>query len=501
MNHRSQIAAIGIYFTLMVTIIPLSNIAVAGKISEATQDCIDCHTSITPGIVADWQNSRHSQFSVEEALAKPELEKRVSSSNIPDEQLGFVVGCAECHMLFAALHKDSFDHNDYDVHTIVTPIDCAACHATEMAEYSENIMSQAHLNLTENALYMDMVNAVNGLQHFSDGHMKFDKADDTTNASACLSCHGTRVTVEGFKERETELGGMTFPVLKGWPNQGVGRINPDGSVGSCTACHARHQFSIELARKPETCSQCHEGPDVPAFKVYSVSKHGNIYFTEGHGWDYEAIPWTVGRDFTAPTCAVCHISLIVDEEGTVIAKRTHRMNDRLDKRLFGLIYSHPHPKSANTTGIRNKAGLPLPTELTGEPASDFLIDKTEQAKRRERMKNVCNSCHASGWVDGHFAMLDKTIETTNAITLTATQILSKIWEEGYVEGLPQGKSIFDDAIERKWVEEWLFYANSTRFAAAMVGADYGVFANGRWQMSKNLSEIHEWLKLHEEIDK
>ena len=28
-----------------------------------------------------------------------------------------------------------------------------------------------------------------------------------------------------------------------WPNTGIGRINPDGSEGSCAACHARHTFS------------------------------------------------------------------------------------------------------------------------------------------------------------------------------------------------------------------------------------------------------------------
>jgi len=35
------------------------------------------------------------------------------------------------------------------------------------------------------------------------------------------------------------------------------------------------------------------------------------------------------------------------------------MNDRLPWRLFGLIYAHPTP-IADTTVIKNKAGLPLP---------------------------------------------------------------------------------------------------------------------------------------------
>jgi hypothetical protein len=45
-----------------------------------------------------------------------------------------------------------------------------------------------------------------------------------------------------------------------------------------------------------------------------------------------------------------------------------------------------------------------------------------------------------------------------------------------------------------WVEQWLFYANSTRFASAMGGADYGVFAEGRWYMSKNIQQMADWLR-------
>ena len=42
-----------------------------------------------------------------------------------------------------------------------------------------------------------------------------------------------------------------------WPNAGVGRLNLDGSKGSCTSCHTRHRFSVAEARKPEACDQCH----------------------------------------------------------------------------------------------------------------------------------------------------------------------------------------------------------------------------------------------------
>jgi hypothetical protein len=298
-----------------------------------------------------------------------------------------------------------------------------------------------------------------------------------------------------METRDTAYGSMQFPVLSGWPNQGVGRINPDESQGSCAACHTRHEFAIQMARKPDTCSECHKGPDVPAYKVYQVSKHGNIYGALGEEktWDFEDVPWTVGEDFSAPTCAACHVSLVVSGDGEVIVERTHRMNDRLSWRLMGLVYAHPKTKSPDTTGIRNAAGLPLPTELTGEPVEKFLIDKVEQEKRQETMKGLCMACHSRPWVEGQYALFEAAVDTSNKMTLAATQVLLSAWEKGAAKGMAQGDSIFNEAIERKWVEQWLFYANTTRYAAAMIGADYGAFANGRWQLSKNVQDMLDWL--------
>jgi hypothetical protein len=356
-------------------------------------------------------------------------------------------------------------------------------------------MSNAHSNLVDNPLYQQLQHSINGVQSYHSDSMAAAPPDTLTNEESCLYCHGTVVKVAGLEERETELGAMTFPVLEGWPNQGVGRVNPDGSLGACTACHTRHQFSIEMARKPATCMECHKGPDVPASKVYQVSKHGNLYYAMMDKWSFDPVPWIPGLHFTAPTCATCHVSLLATEEGDVMAERTHRMNDRLAWRIFGVPYAHPHPISANTSIIQNRAGLPLPTELTGEPVAEYLIDGAEMEAREERMKAVCSACHAGGWIDGHFRRFDNTIATTNAMTLSATKILLDAWGGGFAQGPGQGASPFDEAIEKMWTEQWLFYANSVRFASAMGGADYGTFANGRWNLSKNLREMHDWLKL------
>ena len=464
------------------------------EMSAATAQCLDCHSGISPGMVSAWKLSRHARVTPGEALKKPERERRISAASLPNDLAGHSIGCAECHTRNPEKHKDTVEHNGFQVHVVVSPEDCATCHPVEAKQYGQNIMSHAYGNLMNNALYRDMTRVINGVQVLTGKQITIRPPTPETEADSCLSCHGTKVEVTGTKARETSMGEMEFPVLAGWPNMGVGRLNPDGSKGSCSSCHTWHQFSIEMARKPHTCSQCHKGPDVPAYAVYQVSKHGNIHESMGKTWNFEAVPWTVGKDFTGPTCASCHVSLVVTEGGEVVAERSHRMNDRLPWRIFGLIYAHAHPKSPDTSIIRNKNDQPLPLTLTGEPAAQFLIDAGEQQQRRQVMQQVCVGCHTQKWVDGYWARFEHTIQTTNEMTLTSTGMMMQAWDNKAATGLAQGGSLTDEAIEKTWAEQWLFFGNSTRFSSAMQGADYGVFANGRWYMAKNIQELWDWMK-------
>ena len=86
---------------------------------------------------------------------------------------------------------------------------------------------------------------------------------------------------------------------------------------------------------------------------------------------------------------------------------------------------------------------------------------------------------------------------TNAATLTATRLMGDIWQRGGALGLAAGGSLFDEALERKWCDIWLFYANTVRFAAAMAGGgDFGVFADGRYRLAQRVAELGDWLRLH-----
>jgi hypothetical protein len=76
---------------------------------------------------------------------------------------------------------------------------------------------------------------------------------------------------------------------------------------SCDNCHTRHSFSVLEARKPEACLPCHQGFDHAQWEMYSTSKHGVIYQTEGDEWDWSAPLSDAGENYTAPTCQMCHM--------------------------------------------------------------------------------------------------------------------------------------------------------------------------------------------------
>ncbi len=475
------------------------SVAAEAPVSAQTEECLDCHAMLHPGIVADWKKSRHAQVTTRTAMAVEGLARKVSSATVAEEYQDVVVGCAECHTMRPDAHQGTVEHNGHRIHIVVSPDDCKTCHAEEVEQYGKNLMSHAYANLADNALYNVLEHSILGQSTHKDGKLLKTPASDAAKEEACYYCHGTKLEVTGYEVRDTDMAGeLTFPVIKGWPNQGVGRINLDGSRGSCSACHTRHAFSMEMARKPYTCKECHVGPDVPVYKVYENSKHGNIFSAMNKSWDFTAVPWTVGKDFTAPVCATCHVSLLVNTEGEVVAKRSHQMSDRIPWRLFGLIYAHPHPSSPDTTVIRNKDGAPLPSDFAGNFATDFLINGEEQELRKNTMQGVCRSCHGTAWVDGHWARLEATIQQTNNETRAATSIMQEIW----ALGLADGANPFDEFIERKWMDSWLFYANTIRFSSAMGGGgDYTVFANGGYQHSSALQELNDWLSLRKQIVK
>ena len=110
-------------------------------------------------------------------------------------------------------HADTFEHNGHDIHVVVSPNDCAACHSSEAEQYAKNLMSHAYDNLDANQVYHQLQLSINGRKTFKDGKIKFEPADDETKAETCYYCHGTKLKITGTEIRDTELAGeLEFPI-------------------------------------------------------------------------------------------------------------------------------------------------------------------------------------------------------------------------------------------------------------------------------------------------
>ena len=115
---------------IMVLFLWVPNVAKADDVpvSDATSECLECHSTMHPGIVESWQKSRHAMVTPKTAMAVKGMARKVSSEQVPDNMMDVAVGCAECHTQRSKAHADTFEHNGHDVHVVVSPRDCATCH-------------------------------------------------------------------------------------------------------------------------------------------------------------------------------------------------------------------------------------------------------------------------------------------------------------------------------------------------------------------------------------
>ncbi len=176
-----------------------------GDYSEQTRECITCHRKESLSIVEQWGASRHYRAKV---------------------------GCFECHQAHPG-DPDAFMHFNQRIAVIVSPKDCAKCHSKEVDEFTSSHHAQAAkiLGSEDNVL----AEVVEGTTLFKTP--AFPQGVAAIAVNGCWQCHGSEVKVD----KDGRLDAAT------WPNTGIGRLNPDGSRGSCSACHSRHQFSVALA--------------------------------------------------------------------------------------------------------------------------------------------------------------------------------------------------------------------------------------------------------------
>ncbi|MFH1852382.1 MAG: multiheme c-type cytochrome [Candidatus Neomarinimicrobiota bacterium] len=351
--------------------------------------CMVCHKEKTPGLYRQWLESTHAEYEVT---------------------------CIDCHGA-AEDDVDAFLHEDSYVATLVTPDDCGICHEKEMEEVGASYHATAGMILESQDAYL--ANVLGGHQVVVTG---------------CESCHGARIKIDPNSPNKLDR--------QSWPNSGIGRINPDGSKGSCNACHTRHGFSKAQARQPEACSKCHLGPDHPQKEVYEESKHGNIYYTNRDKMNLDSYSWIVGEDYyEAPTCVTCHMG------ATRFQESTHDVGNRIQWSLR-------------------------------PPISQLKDDYSE---KRKNMKDVCQACHTSTFISGHFYQFDSFVKLYDEkFARPATELIDLIKKKGLLEN----QAAFGNGIEWIYWELWHHEGRRARHGVAMAGPDYAWW-HGMYDVAHN----------------
>ncbi len=415
MNH--------IHTKLVVTILFLAGISTAYKlpsISSKSQACIECHKEESKSIYQQWGSSKHYNANV---------------------------GCYECHKA-AEGEPGAFRHNVKNsrgvmqkgelIKIIVSPKDCSRCHEREVKEFAGSHHSKAGRIM--GSLDNILAEVVEGNHGFKTAG--FPGGVSAAAVTGCWQCHGSEVKVL--------KNGKLDPAT--WPNSGIGRINPDGTEGSCSACHSRHAFSAEQARQPENCGKCHMGPDHPQLEIYEESKHGIAYHANKDKMNMDKSKWIVGEDYNAaPTCATCHMS------ATPNMPVSHDVGMRISWNNRPAVSVRPEVSDA-------KMGLPGA--------------KVPWQKRRANMQDVCVSCHNKNFTDGFYTQYDALIELYQ-------DKFAKPGLELMALAKPLMRPVsFSSKLDFVWFEIWHHEGRRARHGAAMMGPDYTHW-HGTYEVARN----------------
>jgi len=359
----------------------------------SSDECVTCHRKATPGIV--------EQFGVSTMAAAKVI-------------------CRDCHEVRRG-YPGAVEHEGTYVLGSPSTAMCERCHGQEVAQYNASrhslpayvaVVGIEPLTEAQRAQY----------QAIPEGSFAPDKMRHALYAIegpaitrfACEDCHN------------------------------VGQPAADGSVGQCQKCHLRHEFSLEQARKPETCNACHIGPDHPQWEIYQESPHGIAYATGGDRWNWEAEAGTLTvRDFPAPTCAICHMS------GFGTSGTTHDVGDRLTWYLFSPLSQRRPSWQDNLT----------------------------------RMQGVCRECHNETFLKDFYAAADAAVEAVNERVRESDAVMEPLRQQGLLTAEP-----FDEPIDFKYFDLWHYWGRTAKFGVWMQGPDYTQW-HGIYELLKDMSEL------------
>jgi hypothetical protein len=343
-------------------------------LAEATGKCAECHRRETSAIVVEFEQSRHAVKGI---------------------------NCLDCHHPTAG--QPTLDHNGFVIAKTLTAANCAQCHATEYDQFARSRHAAPAWA------------SVNGTKDFSPEQLATGER-----------YHPTWVNRQAMPIGAIE--GATAIVGGCNACHAVGRPNADGSFGTCTNCHARHLASVELAREPSTCGQCHMGPDHSQIEIYGESKHGALFEAQKRHMNLRADPkHLTTRDMPVPTCATCHMS------GLEGMKVSHDTTERLSWFLFA----------------------PVSTK------------RPNYERGQAEMKEVCLKCHTRPRIDAFYSVAEQVVAATNDKVQAATAVVASLRKDALLTPKP-----FDEPIEFAEFDLWHYYGRTAKHGAFMGGADF-----------------------------
>ncbi len=371
------------------------SLAQVDVLANSTDECVTCHREDTPGIVNQFSHSAM-------AAAK--------------------VTCRNCHEVNAGYPGAVLHEGSYILAAPTTAM-CQECHAAEVAQFYQSRHS------------LPAYVAVNGSKDLSAPMLAMYQAipegsfvaDKPRNAIAVLE-------------------GQAIMPFACENCHSIGLPAADGSVGRCQKCHIRHEFSLAQARKPETCNNCHIGPDHPQWEIYQESAHGIQYATLGSSWNWEASPGNLTvADFPAPTCALCHMS------GFGTTGTTHDVGDRLSWFLF-----------ASTS-----------TQRPG------------WQDNRVRMQSVCLECHNETFVQNLYTSADVATQQVNTWVQVSNDLVAPLQKQNLIN-----TADYNEPIDFTYYDLWHFYGRTAKFGAWMQGADYSQW-HGAYPLQETMATLKE----------
>ena len=371
------------------------DLAAIDVLAGSSDECVTCHRDTSPGIVNQFSHS---------AMAAAE------------------VTCRDCHEVKAD-YPGAVEHEGAYVLAAPTTAMCQKCHEDEVAQFLQSRHSlPAYVAVAGSkdlsSSLMTMYQAV------PEGSFAPDKA---RNAIAALE--GPAITPFACDDCHS-----------------IGIPAADGSVGRCQKCHIRHEFSLEQARKPETCNNCHIGPDHPQWEIYQESAHGILYATNGSNWNWDAEAGNLSvTDFPAPTCALCHMS------GFGTTSTTHDVGDRLSWFLFASI-SQQRPN---------------------------------WQENRTRMQSVCFECHNQTFIDNLYTRADAATQQVIDWVQESNDLVAPLQEQGLIN-----TANFDEPIDFTFFNLWHYWGRTTKFGVWMQGPDYSQW-HGAYPLMETMAELRE----------